>query len=135
MLNENDGISNGALSCAPPTPSASTQLVACREPGRQRHKRWPREERARIVAESFNTSRSVAQVARDNGVSDALLHYWRRQARKARSAEEVRFVPVRVSPEVQAAAAIEAVVCDVTVRIRGDVDVTLLQAVFEAARR
>jgi len=48
---------------------------------RRRHERWPDADRSRITAESFASGEAIAQVARRNGVSLGLMHYWRRTAR------------------------------------------------------
>ena len=58
--------------------------------GRLRHERWPMRERARIVAESFAPGVTLTAIARANGVSLGLLHYWRRKARDIGHVEEMR---------------------------------------------
>ncbi len=45
-------------------------------------RRWPDDEKARIVSESFEPGSSVAAVARRHGVSDTTLTKWRRRARE-----------------------------------------------------
>lgn len=63
--------------------------------GGDRRRRWSLEEKAKITAASFEPGASVAAVARLHGVSQGLLHYWRRCARERVSEEqEMRFVPV-----------------------------------------
>jgi transposase len=102
---------------------------------RRRYERWPDSERARITAESFALGEPIAQVARRNGVSLGLLHYWRRQARAIGAVEELRFVPVTVADHaVCADGRLELSIRDVTVRIEGDVEVSRLRAVLEAIR-
>jgi transposase len=69
--------------------------------GTTRHLRRSGEERARIVAESFEPGANIAAVARKYGVNGGLLHYWRKRA-KAQMAEtkptqEPMFVPVMVA--------------------------------------
>jgi transposase len=69
--------------------------------GTTRYLRRSAEERARIVAESFEADANIAAVARKHGVNGGLLHYWRKRA-KARMAEtkptqEPLFVPVTVA--------------------------------------
>jgi len=54
--------------------------------GTTRYLRRSAEERARIVAESFEADANIAAVARKHGVNGGLLHYWRKRA-KARMAE------------------------------------------------
>ncbi|MFD2134668.1 transposase [Novosphingobium resinovorum] len=81
MVDEIDAVPNVGLTCA--SHSASSRLTVSLEPVRRRHERWPDDERDRILAESFASGKTVAQVSRDNGVGLGLLHYWRRQARAA----------------------------------------------------
>lgn len=69
--------------------------------GTTRHLRRSEEERARIVAESFEPGANIAAVARKHGVNGGLLHYWRKRA-KAETAEtmptqEPLFIPVTVA--------------------------------------
>jgi transposase len=62
--------------------------------GSDRRRRWGREEKARITAESFAPGETVAGVARRHGMSLGLLYYWRRCAREETGAGPVSFVPV-----------------------------------------
>ncbi|NML96324.1 IS66-like element accessory protein TnpA [Novosphingobium olei] len=125
--------SNRDLTCA--SHSAATDLTGDAMVVRRRHERWPNEERARITAESFSPGVSVSQVARRNGVSLGLLHYWRRQVRASGAVEELRFVPVAVAQPVACGSGrLELTIGDVTVRIDGDVAVHRLRAVLEAIR-
>lgn len=124
---------NGDLTCA--SHSAAADLISDALVVRRRHERWPDEERARITAESFGPGVSVSQVARRNGVSLGLLHYWRRQVRASGAVEELRFVPVTVAPTAGSGTGrLELAIRDVTVRIEGDVEVPQLRAVLEAIR-
>ena len=133
MSDEIDAASNGGLTCA--SHSAASRLIESLTPARQRYERWPDEERDRIVAESFAPDVTVSQVARESGVGLGLLHYWRRRARAAGAVEEMRFVPVTVAPEERCeAAGLELIVRDVTVRVRGAVEVDHLRAVLAAIR-
>ena len=45
----------------------------------ERRRRWSREEKQRIVAESARPDRTVSQVARAHGIAANLLFTWRRQ--------------------------------------------------------
>lgn len=63
--------------------------------GGNQRRRWTGEDKARITAASFVPGANIAAVAREHGVSQGLLHYWRRCARERVSDEqEMRFVPV-----------------------------------------
>lgn len=103
---------------------------------RRRHERWPDDERERITAESFEPGTTISAVARKNGVSLGLLHYWRRVGRKSGQVEELRFVPVAVAKPVVAdpSGTIEIVVDDVRIRVDGDVDIVRLRSVLAAVR-
>lgn len=135
MTDEIDTGSMGDLTCA--SHSAISRLSDSLASTRRRYERWPDEERDRILAESFTPGRTVAQVARDNGVGLGLLHYWRRQARTAGVVEELRLVPVTfVSEEEQTSqtAGMELIVRHVTVRIRGAIEADHLRTVLAAIR-
>lgn len=130
-----DGHLTGDLTCA--LHSATSGLTGSLSPSRRRYERWPDDERDRILAESFMPGRTVAQVARDNGVGLGLLHYWRRHARAAGAVEELRLVPVTVVEEegqACASANLDLIIRDVTVRVTGAVDVERLRAVLTAIR-
>jgi len=69
--------------------------------GTTRHLRRSEEERAQIVAESFEPGANIAAVARKHGVNGGLLHYWRKRAKaetaEARPTQEPLFIPVTVA--------------------------------------
>jgi transposase len=67
--------------------------------GRSRRRRWTAEEKARIVAESFEEGTNISEVARRNGVARGLLTAWRRQFAAAASSKVPRFVPVQIDGE------------------------------------
>lgn len=110
--------------------------------GRERRRRWSREEKARITALSFAPGANVSEVARRNGVSIGLLHTWRRCARQRASAgdEAFRFVPVVTTTAcervggVSGAGEIELELHDTRIRLNGRVDQANLMAVLSAVR-
>jgi transposase len=64
--------------------------------GTGRRREWPAEEKARIVAESYEAGESVSAVARRYALSPQQLFAWRRAARKAVAAaasSQSLFVP------------------------------------------
>jgi len=66
--------------------------------GPDKRRRWSLEDKARITAESFAPGVNVSAIARAYGVSQGLLHYWRRCAREsADAADDLRFIPVMTS--------------------------------------
>jgi transposase len=73
---------------------------------RERRRRWGREEKLRIVAETHEPGACVRAVAARHDVYPSLLHNWRRQVRDGRlvAAPPARFVPVRVAEDALTAA-------------------------------
>ena len=118
--------------------------------GRERRRRWGREEKLRIVAETQEAGACVRAVAARHDVYPSLLHYWRRQVREGRlvAAPLAKFVPVRVteaplgaaaaSPplsEQHAAAMIEIVFPDgCRLRVGSEVGLPALRRVVTALR-
>lgn len=114
-------------------------------PGRRRQ--WSASEKTRIVAESLEPGRSVAEVARRWQICPQQLFGWRRTARLAgvalaggtEAADVPGFVPV-VAVEAHAAierpraAPIEIELAGAIVRIPPDMDVDLLATVLRAVR-
>ena len=64
--------------------------------GERRRRRWTAEEKAQIVAESFEEGANISEVARRHSVSRGLLTVWRHKCMTAASIEAPHFVPVRV---------------------------------------
>ena len=62
--------------------------------GRERRRRWSRDERAEILAAAFAPGGIVSEVARRFDVSTGLIYTWRRQALAAEVGPA--FVPARV---------------------------------------
>jgi transposase len=67
--------------------------------GRSRRRWWTAEEKARIVAESFEEGTNISEVARRNGVARGLLTTWRRQFAAAARSKVPSFVPVQIDGE------------------------------------
>ena len=75
--------------------------------GLRQRRRWTAQEKARIVAESFEEGANISEVARRNGVARGLLTVWRHKLAVAIGAEAPGFVPVRIGSEVSPATANE----------------------------
>ncbi|UPJ94878.1 transposase [Bradyrhizobium sp. 172] len=60
--------------------------------GERRRRRWTGEDKARIVAESFEEGANISEVARRNRVSRGLLTVWRRLV----AAAVAGFVPIQI---------------------------------------
>lgn len=72
----------------------------------ERRRRWSREEKQRLVAESTRPGRTASQVARENGIAPGQLFTWRRQFLAEATgvdAEDDGFVPVRIAGSPMAA--------------------------------
>jgi len=67
--------------------------------GKRRRRRWTAEEKAQIVAESFEPGANISEVARRHGVVRGLLTVWRHKFAAAAGARACGFVPVRIGGE------------------------------------
>jgi transposase len=67
--------------------------------GQRRRRRWTAEEKALIVAESFEDGANVSEVARRHGVVRGLLTVWRHKFAAAAGVKAPSFVPVRIDGE------------------------------------
>jgi transposase len=109
--------------------------------GEQRRRRWSPEDKAEITAASFMPGANISAVARQYGVSQGLLHYWRRCARERVSdGQELRFVPVvkvdedRSQSALPLKLAVRVEINGACVVIEGGVDEQALRTVFGALR-
>jgi transposase len=75
--------------------------------GARRRRHWMAEEKARIVAESFEEGANISEVARRNGVARGLLTVWRHKLAEAAGITGPGFVPVRIDAESDPATAVE----------------------------
>jgi transposase len=125
--------------------------------GETQRRRWTAEEKARILADSFQPGAKVSEVALRHGVNRGLLWTWRRQARKHVADGQSAFVPVRIvdeaTPKFSAAephegaalaasarpkearrepatGSIDIEIGDARVRVRGAVDAAALRQVL-----
>ncbi|WP_428991490.1 IS66-like element accessory protein TnpA [Methylocapsa aurea] len=119
--------------------------------GETRRRRWSVEERAGILAESFEPGANVSAVARRHGINGNLLHYWRKQARKqsfeAGAPDAPLFVPVSIAEATGAAGLetsprplpldrmIEIEIRGALVRVPAGVDGQTLSMVLASLRR
>lgn len=106
---------------------------------------WPREVKARIVAESFAVGATVADVARRHRLQPQQLTAWRREARAGKLVlpgdEELGFASLVLdeppAPAVEVSpvcGAIEIVVEGVLVRLPGDSTPARIAAIAAALR-
>ena len=64
--------------------------------GERQRRPWTADEKARIVAESFEEGANISEVARRNGVVRGLLTVWRHKFVAAAGVQAPGFVPVRI---------------------------------------
>lgn len=104
----------------------------------ERRRRWSREEKLRIVAESAQPDRTASQVARAHGIAPGQLFSWRRQLLAAAVGEregESCFVPVRMASDPVAAKA-QHVTQHIDIRLPSGVVISVGASVeVEALRR
>ncbi len=103
--------------------------------GSHRRRRWSPEQKAAIVAESFETS--VGAASDRHGVSKAQLFNWRREAREP--ANRLTFARVEVEPQAHApslgtAAPIEILTAGIMVRVLAGADPVLVRTVIGALK-
>ena len=120
--------------------------------GTGRRRAWTAEQKARIVAESYEAGDRVSAIARRHGLTAQQLFGWRREARRRAEAQSVEsrlaFAPVIVegartcpASDVSLAPAgaagstvIEIVIGAATVRVSPGIDPASLAAVLRAVR-
>jgi len=133
--------------------------------GGGQRRRWSSDDRARIVRESLKPGANVSEVARRHGLRPHQLYRWRRKARgrsaarvdQARPAGLRRIGPksagktaealpafapvvmatpaVSLRPTASETSLVEIAIGEVSVRVRGVVDVEAIVAVLSAVRR
>jgi transposase-like protein len=66
--------------------------------GRERRRRWSREDKLRIVAETREAGARINAVAARHGLSESLIYAWRRQVREGvlTAPEMPVFIPVKM---------------------------------------
>jgi transposase len=135
--------------------AAGTEAIT----GGGRRRQWSSDDKARIVLESEKPGAVVSEVAQRHGLTRWQLYDWRRKARAAagqtRQARPERngsmskavavlpaFAPVVMAtpamplqPAASEASPMEIAIGDVSVRVKGVVDVEGLVAVLNAVRR
>jgi len=106
-------------------------------PGRS-YRTWLREEKDRIVGETFAPGANVSAIARSHGLDPSQLFAWRRKALASGmvaplsgGGRAVRFARF----EAVAGEMVEIVIGDVVVRVGGDVEPDRLAAVLRAVRQ
>jgi len=120
--------------------------------GERRRRRWTGEEKARIVAESFEEGANISEVARRNGVARGLLTVWRGQV-TAMAGKAPSFVPIQIgaengdgaasaqarplkitAPPTRACGVVEIEVSGAVIRVEPGVDAATLYTVLSVLR-
>lgn len=108
-------------------------------------RRWPAEEKGRIVAETFVPGASTSAIARRYGMAPSQLFAWRRQARAGQLPipvdDDAVFAPLVVDEAASlprtsgdTGGTIEIVLADATVRLPLDIAPPHLAAIIRAFR-
>ena len=87
------------IGMASPTDSRRVTRLEIVDTGRRR--RWSKEEKLRIIEESFSAPRLASATARSHGISGPLMFAWRKAYREGRLGEAAvcAFVPAMIAPE------------------------------------
>jgi transposase len=103
-----------------------------------RRRRWTDEEKAWIVAESLDPATTVSAVARRYGLHASQLFTWRQRLAAPAGREAPAFVPVVVTEDGSAPAAMagrmEIALGRAVIRVGADVDAAALRRVLEVVR-
>jgi len=118
--------------------------------GAGRRRSWSGEEKAAIIAESYDAGETVCAVARRHGLTPQQLFAWRRLARRSGSVLPTMFVPAvleTIEPEPPAVAVsprrarrrskadgIELEIAGVEVRVGADAKPRSIEAVIRALK-
>ena len=111
--------------------------------GAERRRRWSDEDRARILAASFEPGAVIADVARREDVCTSLVFKWRREMREAAEGDARGFAPVVIGPAPAApstssacspSVVIEVELKDACVRIHAGAPSSAIAAALKALR-
>ena len=110
--------------------------------GTGRRRRWTTEQKALIVAESYEGGATVSAVARRHGLTVQQLFNWRRLAQQAQDGGRMTYAPVTVEASRRCGNAsiapsrgssmIEIAIGSMTVRVPSGTDVRTLHVVLRA---
>jgi transposase len=121
----------------PPRPVRRLEVIT----GAGGRRRWPADEKARILEEAMAPGAVVSEVARRNGMSPQHLFTWRRQAKREAGDPPLTFTPVVVAPDTPQLtpaacreAVIEIAVEGAIIRVTPGVDGAMLAVVLQALK-
>ena len=109
--------------------------------GETGRRRWPADEKARILEEAAAPGAVVSEVARRNGMTPQHLFAWRREARQRASESGMTFTPVvlaadpPLSPaDASAASSIEIALAGALIRVPPGADARLLSMILQTLK-
>ncbi|MFC3076451.1 transposase, partial [Shinella pollutisoli] len=131
-------IKNGSFSM-----ETTLEFLTTRKPGREVHRHWPDEVKAKIVSESLRPGTTVNEVAQRYGLRANSLSTWRTMARQGKLVlpepeDAVEFAAMVVEPplpvpsKVKAVSRAEIVVGPVTIRLEEGASATRIAAIARA---
>jgi transposase len=103
-------------------------------------RRWPADEKARILEEAAAPGAVVSEVARRNGMAPQHLFAWRRQARQSASGSGLAFTPVVLTADppssagAPAAPCIEIAIAGALIRVPPGADARILSLILQTLK-
>ena len=104
-------------------------------------RRWPADEKARILEEAAAPGAVVSEVARRNGMTPQHLFAWRREAKQKASESGLAFTPVVVSadppsssPGASSAPCIEIAIAGALIRLPPGADARVLSLILQTLK-
>ncbi len=121
----------------PPRPVRRIEVIT----GGAGRRRWPEDEKARILEEAAAPGAVVSEVARRNGMTPQHLFAWRREAKQRASESELTFTPVVLeadppppSADASAASCIEIALKGALIRVPPGADACLLSMILQTLK-
>ncbi len=108
--------------------------------GETGRRRWPADEKARILEEAAVPGAVVSEVARRNGMTPQHLFAWRREAKQRSSESGLTFTPVVVtadppsSPGASSAPCIEIAIAGALIRVPPGADARVLSMILQTLK-
>lgn len=91
----------------------------------QRRRRWPRAEKERLVAATFEPGVTVSEVSRSAGVHSSQLFRWRKELCRRSEPGVPGLVPVRIGPSATGLPTTAALASSAPVPSRGMIEIEL----------
>jgi transposase len=121
----------------PPRPVRRIELIT----GGMGRRRWPTDEKARILEEAAAPGAVVSEVARRNGMTPQHLFAWRREAKQRSSESGLTFTPVVLTTDPppsprgdSSAPCIEIAIAGALIRVPPGADARLLSTILQTLK-